>query len=758
MTQPHEPRGRIPVEAIGQRELVAVLAGIGVLAGWAAHEGALPGQAPPGLLLTVLVWALLLVGIGAAYGGVDRERGISVRRTYRAVAASLALALLATEGCRIAVGKVIGPNTWHHFFYLQWLIPAALIVLACALTMPRATLGLYQRVQADRVGSVWLALALLLFVAAVLTSLSDVAFEWRALDARLRHDNVEPNAWASNVALLLAAYVLVLALTSRVAAALFAVTPVYIVLVVATLAKIRYMHAGVEPLDLLRLPEFAPLFDRFFGTAAIVALVVTVVLWFCALAFALGLRAWRLSVVRRLALGLGASAVLLAVPAAFYLAPLHPVVGLMVNAAGAPEDWHREKARANGVLLSFLSEVRSSLVPEPVTYSARAVAAAVVRRHAAEVPPEAARTPRHHVNLIVYLVESFMDPDDLGLHYTRDPIPNVRAAGGGQFGSHGIVPERFGGSANTEFEVLTGMTMAYLPDGSLPFRQYLRHPVPSLPRLLGALGYSTTAIQADAKYYYNREQAYDMLGFENVVWLNDSARVERAARPGWPSDHAVANAVIDASRGHRPFFVFAFPSSTHSPYNSGVYRSSTLDLTDAVSGDTAGEVKEYINALGVADQAIGELIEHFRHEPDSTVIAIMGDHLAPLSSGALSRFFQRLSGSGGAEQARRTRRVPLVVWANFRLPAEVGELSVNGLPGLLLEEMHIPPTGLLAVSDQVRRSLPVLSTYVQSADGRVWNPDSLPAEQRALADDYRLLQYDVLLGKRYALRGMETQK
>jgi phosphoglycerol transferase MdoB-like AlkP superfamily enzyme len=751
MTRPNEAGGWSPVGANGRWELLVAPVGIAVLAAWGASRGLLPGQALPELLLTGLVWALLLVGIGAAYRSIGGERKVPARRTNRAVGASLVAALLATLACRVVVARAIGPHAWTHFFYLRWLTPALLIALACLLIMPRDTIALYRRAQADRVGAMWLALVLLLIVAAVLVSLSDLGFEWRALDVRLRRDIVEPNAWVTNVAVLFAAYLLVFALTARVAATLILVTPVYLVLVVATLAKIRFMHAAVQPMDLLRLPEFAPLFDRFVGTAATVALVVTIVLWICALASAIGLNRWRLSAARRLALGVGALAGLVAVPAALYLAPLHPGLGELVTAAGAPEDWHREKARANGVLLSFLSEIPSALVPAPALYSARAVRAALARRHATEAPPEPARAPRHHVNLIVYLVESFMDPDDLGLHYTRDPIPNVRAAGGGRIASHGIVPERFGGSANTEFEVLTGMTMAYLPEGSLPFRQYIRHPLPSLPRLLGELGYSTTAIQADAKYYYNREQAYDLLGFEDVVWLNDSAGVERAARPGWPADRAVVNAVIDASRGRRPFFVFAFPSSTHSPYNSGVYRGSTLDLTDPVAGDTAQEIKEYINAIEVADQAIGALIDHFRHQPDSTIIAIMGDHLAPLSGGALSRFFEGLSGLSDAEQARRTRRVPLVVWANFRLPAQVGELSVNGLPALLLEEMNVRPTGLLAVSDQVRRSLPQLSTYVQSADGRVWAWDSLPPGARALVEDYRLLQYDALLGRRYSL-------
>ena len=356
------------------------------------------------------------------------------------------------------------------------------------------------------------------------------------------------------------------------------------------------------------------------------------------------------------------------------------------------------------------------------------------------------------MNLILYVVESFMDPDDLGLHYTSDPIPNVHALRKKQVGGYGIVPELFGGSANTEFEVLTGMTMAFLPAGSLPFRQFIRHPLPSLPRALGDLGFATTAVQADAKYYYNREQVYDLLGFQHVVWLNDVPGVERAARPGWPSDQAVVAAVIAASRGPHPFFVFAFPSSTHSPYTSGVYRDSDLDVLDPPASDRVGELKEYINTIRVADQAIGTLIQHFSRQPDSTIIAIIGDHVAPLSADALGPFFAQLTGLPEVERARRMRRVPLLVWANFGLPREDSELSINALPSYLLARMGIHPSGFLGVTDDVRLRIPVVGSYLQGPVGEVWGWDSLPVPERALLDDYRLLQYDLLLGKQYALR------
>jgi arylsulfatase A-like enzyme len=161
-------------------------------------------------------------------------------------------------------------------------------------------------------------------------------------------------------------------------------------------------------------------------------------------------------------------------------------------------------------------------------------------------------------------------------------------------------------------------------------------------------------------------------------------------------------------------------------------------------------VKEYINTIRVADQAIGTLVEHFRRQPDSTIIAIIGDHVGPLSADALGPFFAQLAGLPEVERARRMRRVPLLVWANFRLPREDSELSINALPSYLLARMGIPAPGFLAATDDVRLRMPVVGSYLQGPEGEIWGWDSLPARERGLLEDYRLLQYDLLLGKQYA--------
>jgi hypothetical protein len=728
--------------------ILTVIAAAAVLASW---TGTLPGRSVPiyGPLVQGLFWAGLCAGLALAYGAVAPDQGGALRRVLPRVGACLLLALLATHLSRLLLGAFIGRGVWQRFFYLEWLVPPACAALACAALMPRVTRAIYRAARGSPRAASLLALLVLLVSAGVLTAAADLTFEWGGVDARLRREVVMVDAWVTNTLLLFSALVLVFAVTRRVAIALLLVAPSFLLLDLATIAKIEYMHSAVQPLDVLRVAEFVPLFRRFFGTTVLLMIVVAAGLWVVALVAAHRTEPWRLSLPRRLLLGVASLVALITLPLVFYLAPTQPLAGRLLLLVGAPGDLHREKARANGLLLSFVSEIPALLVPSPVGYSPESVATAMGRTWGTG---SSVQRPPGHVNLILYLVESFMDPDDLGLHYTSDPIPNVRALGKTHIYGHGIVPERFGGSANTEFELLTGMTMSFLPIGSLPFKQHIRHPMPSLPRALADLGYATTAIQADAKYYYNRERVYDLLGFHHVVWLNDMPGVERAARPGWPSDNAVVQSVIQASRGPRPFFVFAFPSSTHSPYNSGTYRSSDLGVLGAKSDDPMGEVKEYINAIREADRAIGTLVEYFRGQRDSTIIAILGDHMAPLSGNALRPLFAQLAGRSEAEQARRTRRGPLVVWANFQLPREETELSVNALPAYLLQTMRIPPPGFLGVGDRVRRRIPVLGRYMRGTDGEVWDWESLPREERTLLEDYRLLQYDLLLGRQYALR------
>lgn len=719
----------------------------------ASGAGTLPGRSAAGALGQAVVWAALCAGLGRVAVGL-MPPGALPASAFSRIAACLLLALVSTHAIRLGLELFRGPHVWNRFYYLARLVPPAMAALWCAVLLPRTSRAAYRTAREHPGAALPLALAVLLFWAAAFVAVGDLAFEWgdgSSVDQRLKRDIVLPSAWASNVLILLGAYGLVFAATARVGTALLLVSPVYLLLSAATLAKLRFMHSAVQPLDLLRLPEFAPLFPRFFGGLATAAAAAALLVWLGVLVAVSAGAPWRVSWRRRTALALCALGTLVGLPTAFELAPSHPLVREVLHDAGAPDHQHREKARSSGPLLTFVSEIPAAIVARPPRYSPAEVAS-TLQRHGVAARDRAPAVWPGHVDLILYLVESLMDPAELGVRFTANPIPNLRALARSHTSGYAIVPEEFGGSANTEFESLTGMSMTFLPRGSLPFRQYIRRPLPALPRVLGELGFATVAIQADARYYYSRELVYDLLGFQRVVWVNEIPGVERAPGSGWPSDDAVVASVIEAGGGKHPFFAFAFPSSTHSPYTTGRYRRSELAVLAPPPGDSLGEVQEYVNALRLADRAIGTMIQHFSSRPDSTIIVILGDHLAPLSTDALGSFMKGLTGLPEAERSRRARRVPLVVWSNFGLPRERIELSVNALPSYLLRRMGAPLPGFLAVTDDVRARLPVLSQYPRGAEGQVWRWDSLPAPERALLDDYRLLQYDLLLGRGYALR------
>ncbi len=770
----------MPLEGIGTaRDSLAVVARaarsapatwilsliIGIVAARFAYTRTLlsPGRAWAGPLLVAALCVLFYWLLILTYGSLVRTHEDSAQRLSRRIGIALVLALVSTRFVRIAMSPMLEPLGWGEFYYLRLLIPLALATLWCTALLPQETRALARGVRRREAIVVVLPLACLLLLAAVLVSGTDLSFQLvrsgSSVQEQLGAHVMAPRAWAGTTIILFVVLTCVFAATSSVVAAALLVTPLYATMVFATVMKFRYIHAAVHPYDLLTIPEFLPLFGSFFGLGAIVGSVIGIALWIAAVVYAWRRMRHSVSPRRRGAMGV-ASLVLLGAVIGVFLPPnalpgpiaAHgEVLQAFTMKIDNTEGGLREMARTNGIVLNFLSELRSAFVTVPRDYSAQRVEHTLATYGSRGAMPAATKRAGG-VNLVLYLVESLMDPDDLGMHYTADPMPNVHALSASQVHGRAIAPHEFSGSANTEFELLTGMTNAFLPAGSIPYRQYLRRPMPALPRALHEFGYTTTAVQAGHRYYYDRERVYPLLGFDHTVWLHDEPVRDRADRGRWPSDESIVDAVIEASQRSRPFFVFAFPAALHSPYDFGTYARSDLDVLDAPSPLAAAEVKEYVNAVRVADRAIGRLVEHFRHSPDSTVVVVMGDHLPPLSSEAMRVFTRRIERLPTAERARAARAVPLLVWANFALPPEEISLSMNMVPAYLLERLGEPREGLFAVTDSLRRALPVVGKVVQDTAGRLHAETDIPPSLRGAIEDYRLVQYDLLLGGQFAYR------
>jgi phosphoglycerol transferase MdoB-like AlkP superfamily enzyme len=224
-----------------------------------------------------------------------------------------------------------------------------------------------------------------------------------------------------------------------------------------------------------------------------------------------------------------------------------------------------------------------------------------------------------------------------------------------------------------------------------------------------------------------------------------------------PSDEAVVDTIISLSNEATPFFVFAFPNSTHSPYEEDVYLRSDLDVTTSLPPPAHQELKTYINTLRTADRAMGRLLAHFARSKQKTIIVIAGDHQPPL---AYRDALPSLAGFDPAhprETEWHRRKVPLVVWTNWDQTKDDLLCSLNFLPTFLLSRMEIAPQGFLAVNESVRTQLDILSRHIQSRPDRGGPADVFSAGSSREVLDYQLLQYDLLLGNAYAAEWLVEQ-
>jgi phosphoglycerol transferase MdoB-like AlkP superfamily enzyme len=590
-----------------------------------------------------------------------------------------------------------------------------------------------------------LFLVLLVSVAAVLTGeflINKIYFHESILFAG------EWFALVCNFFIVLCFMILLLALLNRWLLAIFLGLLSYGSLIAVDIIKLVYLEDPLRPSDFQYLADL-----RVIARSCINVRILLELLAGWAIAVCVCVLLWRkarpaMRRTRRILTGLIAASLLVAL----FALPYQYAVQEWAIAHGIanPMGWHfepRASARSNGLLVEWAMGAANPGIRRPERYS-RAEIERIANDHKQGQNVSPLANNKQPINLIIYLVEALMDPSDLGVRFTSDPIPAFRALSRKYSSGKVVVPVFGGTSANTEFELLTGLSMYFLPEWSCPYRQYITRDIPSLPRTLHSYGYRTVAIPADPIYLFNRKAVFEHLGFDQRIFPASDPATPRSPDPEFASDDAIADATIEASRGSSPYFIFSFTAGSHFPWDYPDYKSSRLDLVDPMPEPDRSTLKTYINALNVADKSLKKLLDHFRKVDQRTAILIMGDHLP-----ALAEVYDRVGFFNVPIPNRIQRRyqTPAVLWCNWPATKEDFVCSMNFMATKLLQFMGLPQSGNLALNAEVHAHFSVLSQYVKTAEGRLYLPQAPDIPFRSLIEDYRLIQFDLLKGKQYAL-------
>lgn len=163
----------------------------------------------------------------------------------------------------------------------------------------------------------------------------------------------------------------------------------------------------------------------------------------------------------------------------------------------------------NGFIVSFVSNMQYLDVSKPANYSVEKV------QEILEPYIEAEEVDSVYPNIIVIMNEAFSDPDVLGDFETNiDYMPFIRSLSENTVKGQLMVSVKGGNTANSEYEFLTGNSMAFLPSGSVPYQQYIHGDMPSVASQLKNLGYDMFSIHPYRANGWNRDKVYKYFGFD----------------------------------------------------------------------------------------------------------------------------------------------------------------------------------------------------------------------------------------------------
>lgn len=373
------------------------------------------------------------------------------------------------------------------------------------------------------------------------------------------------------------------------------------------------------------------------------------------------------------------------------------------------------------------------------------------------------------INLVIYLIESFIDPQDFGINSTQDPIPFFHHLQKHHESGYAYSPVIGGRSANAEFEILTGFSKHFFDPASIPFIDLPIRKIPSIANELKSVGYFTKVIQASSLDFFNYKSMYNMLGFSEIISLYNKKDVPLDIAGRNPSDLAIVDELIETAEKHQRFFLYAFPNSTHGLWNYDAYDNSELDiiLTEPLSNtDGEKDLKTYLNSLRTADLAIKKLITYFEKQNRKTVVLIIGDHQPGMPEIIEQYMFNQFPNrfkQGGRRQLKKQfnkfhkenllesyeimHRVPYVIWTNFE--TDIIDNKNRGMNEIASRTFQIINHPYQSTFYTFLEKFIQKTRYTDILKYVFLDEENLSPEKIDWLQSYEQLQYDILLGQNH---------
>ena len=386
--------------------------------------------------------------------------------------------------------------------------------------------------------------------------------------------------------------------------------------------------------------------------------------------------------------------------------------------------------RDNGVPYSFLITWVKTGIDKPKDYSDEMITGLFSK---GELGKDGIYTPGEDKadskkakkpNIVFLQLESFVDPTIVkDVKYSKDPMPYYRKLMKEYSSGYITVPAVGAGTANVEFEAITGISARFFGPGEYPHKSVLTEKTcESLPYDLKQIGYTTHAIHNHRGAFYNRNKVFRNLGFDTFTCLEYMNNVMKTPK-NWAKDALLTECILDAlDSSEGPDYVYTISVQGHGKYpTEEVLTNPEIKVTEAPNEEKKWAYEYYANQVYEMDLFVKELTETLKDYDEDVVLVMYGDHLPALDM---------------TEEEIKTGdlyKTEYIVWSNFGLKKKDGDTYAYEVGPELLKRLGI--------------SSGMLTKYHQNHK-----------KDKNYKANLEALSYDMLYGKEYIYGGKNPYK
>lgn len=398
----------------------------------------------------------------------------------------------------------------------------------------------------------------------------------------------------------------------------------------------------------------------------------------------------------------------------------------------------------DGFFVSFILDIHFLQIEEPKNYSDEYALSLLNEQEVEKV-----ETPEELPDIIAIMDETFSDPAVLGEFETnKDYMPFVHSILRGEVANtisgYTDVSVLGGNTANSEFEFLTGNSMAFFPNGSVPYLQYIRDGISTIVPQLEEYGYTTYGTHPYRAKGWNREFIYDLMGFD-YRYFQGSFPFEDKLR-NYVSDEADFKSILEwRNNTEGPFFMFNVTMQNHSNYGGDFDNFDPQIVAKFKNTYSNKYLNKYLSLMYETDQDVASLLSELSQSDRKTIVVFWGDHqpndyvVRPIYKEYGLDFDNQTY-----EQQQQRQKTPFFISANYDIQEQTNvEISLNYLNILLFET-----AGLQLDEYQTFRKnlwqgqIPMMNAVgYRNDDGDLVEYDDAPEEIQNLLNEYQNIQY-----------------